>query len=110
MSPTKSSTTTSALTERSPNTGSPTKPQSPKKMGLSIEEKEMPRFSHTAQKYAVGEAQNQTYISPSDAIASPTTKKLSEIKGKRFMSAKPQRTLFAKTLADKSLKMQQQPK
>jgi hypothetical protein len=28
--------------------------------------------------------QQQSYISPSDTIMSPTTKKLSEMKGKRF--------------------------
>jgi hypothetical protein len=31
---------------------------------------------------------NATYISPSDAMLSPTTKKLSEIKGRRFAGAK----------------------
>ena len=32
-------------------------------------------------------ATTQQYISPSDALLSPTTKKLGEIKGKRFQSA-----------------------
>lgn len=84
MSPTKSS---SVLAERSPNAASPTKPQAPKKMDMDMhmEQKGIPVFHHAVQKYAVGTAHNQTYISPSDAIASPTTKKLSEIKGKRFM-------------------------
>jgi len=50
---------------------------------------------------------NQTYISPSDAIRSPTTKKLSEIKGKRFASAKP-KTLFAQTVERQNLKAQSQ--
>jgi len=71
-----------------------------------MDEKAMPQFDCAAQEYSVGHGQNQTYISPSDAIASPTTKKLSQIKGKRFMNAKPQ-TLFAKTLANQSLKMRQ---
>lgn len=84
MSPTKSS---SVLAERSPNAVSPTKPHSPKKMDMdmNMHEKDIPVFNHAVQKYSVGHAHNQTYISPSDAIASPTTKKLSEIKGKRFM-------------------------
>lgn len=36
----------------------------------------------------ISEAQTTTYISPSDAVLSPATKKLSEIKGRRFASAK----------------------
>ncbi|EXJ83904.1 hypothetical protein A1O1_07533 [Capronia coronata CBS 617.96] len=117
MSPTKLTSATSAdsvsntnpLTERSPNTASPSKPKASDKITTSaMDGKQMPRFDHTAQKYPVasasasagqgqGQSQNQTYISPSDAMQSPTTKKLSEIKGRRFMNAKPQ-TLFAKTL------------
>lgn len=95
MSPTKSisaSTTpsTTALAERSPNTCSPTKTQTltTKKMDAGS----VPRFEHAGQKYTAGHGgqsqgqnQSQTYISPSDAIASPTTKKLSQIKGRRFM-------------------------
>jgi hypothetical protein len=46
------------------------------------------------------EGEKQTYISPSDQIMSPTTKKLNEIKGRRFVSAKPQ-SLFAKALGGK---------
>ncbi|KAI1944281.1 hypothetical protein LOZ57_004958 [Ophidiomyces ophidiicola] len=41
------------------------------------------------------------YISPSDGIMSPCTKKLSDLKGKKFKNAKPQ-VLFAKALAKKS--------
>ncbi|KAL9623287.1 MAG: hypothetical protein Q9160_002394 [Pyrenula sp. 1 TL-2023] len=43
--------------------------------------------------------QNENYISPSDAILSPTTQKLSQMKGKRLGSnnIKP-RSLFAKTV------------
>ena len=50
-----------------------------------------------------GAKQQQSYISPSDNIMSPTTKKLSEIKGRRFGAAKPQ-SLFAKTLGRQALK------
>jgi hypothetical protein len=48
----------------------------------------------------------QAYISPSDNIMSPTTKKLSQIKGRRFGSAKPQ-SLFAKTLGKQVLRSQE---
>ncbi|BDD62059.1 hypothetical protein MPDQ_001812 [Monascus purpureus] len=37
-----------------------------------------------------------TYVSPSDDIMSPCTKKLSDIKGKRFKTAKKPQSLFAK--------------
>ena len=95
MSPTKSASsasTAAALTERSPNTCSPTKSQSQSELlekssanKTIMDEKAMPQFDCAAQQYSMGHGQNQTYISPSDAIASPTTKKLSQIKGKRFM-------------------------
>ncbi|KIX10014.1 uncharacterized protein Z518_01095 [Rhinocladiella mackenziei CBS 650.93] len=108
MSPTKSSLTTSnPLNERSPNTSSPTKSKSAGKMDETF----IPRFEHhAAPKQMVNPSQNQnrTYISPSDAITSPTTKKLSEIKGRRFMNTKPQ-TLFAKTLAKEISKPQPPP-
>ncbi|KAJ9647446.1 uncharacterized protein PV06_00159 [Exophiala oligosperma] len=106
MSPSKTSPSAGALAERSPNTCSPTKSQSSEKTKQSIDEKAMPRFNVSAQQYIAGHGQNQTYISPSDAIASPTTKKLSAIKGKRFANAKPQ-MLFAKTLAKQSLQTRQ---
>lgn len=50
--------------------------------------KQIPKFEHTARNFTVAAAQGHgqtTYISPSDAMQSPTTKKLSEIKGRRFM-------------------------
>jgi Spo12 family len=79
-----SSTTTSThhnhqpLTELSPNTTSPIKTDSSTKFTLTDNDT-MPT---TALE------QSATYISPSDAMLSPTTKKLSEIKGRRFASAK----------------------
>jgi len=51
-------------------------------------------------------AQKQTYVSPSDNILSPTSKKLSEIKGKRFASGKPQ-SLFAKTVSRQGMKSEE---
>jgi hypothetical protein len=52
------------------------------------------------------EGGKQAYISPSDNIMSPTTKKLSQIKGRRFGSAKPQ-SLFAKTLGKQALRSEE---
>ncbi|ERF69332.1 hypothetical protein EPUS_04037 [Endocarpon pusillum Z07020] len=54
-------------------------------------------MTHPEDKQCQAQAQPQSYISPSDTIMSPTTKKLSEMKGKRFASGKPQ-SLFAKTV------------
>lgn len=55
------------------------------------QKKAMPRLelnSNTTLNHSHTHNQQQqqglTYVSPSDAIRSPTTKKLSEIKGKRF--------------------------
>ncbi|EXJ72180.1 uncharacterized protein A1O5_04684 [Cladophialophora psammophila CBS 110553] len=108
MSPTKAA----PLTERSPNAVSPSKPKSPEKFALADADRVRPRLEQPPQHGGCMQNQyqhkgNQTYISPSDAIRSPTTKKLSEIKGRRFMNAKPQ-TLFAKTLAKENLKAQAQ--
>ncbi|KAJ5903382.1 Spo12 [Penicillium tannophilum] len=43
-----------------------------------------------------GEKQPAAYVSPSDDIMSPCTKKLSDIKGKRFKNAGKPQSLFAK--------------
>ncbi|KAL1972032.1 hypothetical protein VTN31DRAFT_7251 [Thermomyces dupontii] len=43
-----------------------------------------------------------TYVSPSDNIMSPCTKKLSDLKGKRFKNAAKPTTLFA-NLSKKNL-------
>ncbi|KAJ5657737.1 Spo12 [Penicillium longicatenatum] len=43
-----------------------------------------------------GEKEPAAYISPSDDIMSPCTKKLSDIKGKRFKNAGKPQSLFAK--------------
>ncbi len=81
MSPTKSTSAGTVLSERSTNM-SPTKPQSLEGVKMdAVKGSESVRFDPAAQRYQT----ENTYISPSDAIRSPTTKKLSEIKGKRFM-------------------------
>ncbi|KAJ5495394.1 hypothetical protein N7539_000510 [Penicillium diatomitis] len=43
-----------------------------------------------------GEKQSNAYVSPSDDIMSPCTKKLSDIKSKRFKNAGKPQSLFAK--------------
>ncbi|KAL2219858.1 Spo12 family-domain-containing protein [Thermoascus aurantiacus ATCC 26904] len=49
------------------------------------------------EKLARGENRSQgTYVSPSDDIMSPCTKKLSDLKGKRFKNAGKPQSLFAK--------------
>ncbi|KAJ5689140.1 hypothetical protein N7462_003532 [Penicillium macrosclerotiorum] len=47
-------------------------------------------------KLESGEKQPSAYVSPSDDIMSPCTKKLSDIKGKRFKNAGKPQSLFAK--------------
>jgi len=111
MSPTKDLSSSGALAERSPNTASPTKPSTTDKLALmdestAIPRSELPQLRTTAQTQDQNAA-NQTYISPSDAIRSPTTKKLSELKGKRFLNAKP-KTLFAQTVSRENVKAQSQ--
>ncbi|KAJ5343127.1 hypothetical protein N7541_007808 [Penicillium brevicompactum] len=48
------------------------------------------------QDKVAGEEQPTSYVSPSDDIMSPCTKKLSDIKGKRFKNAGKPQSLFAK--------------
>ncbi|KAJ5512336.1 Spo12 [Penicillium fimorum] len=48
------------------------------------------------QDKVTGEEQPASYVSPSDDIMSPCTKKLSDIKGKRFKNAGKPQSLFAK--------------
>lgn len=94
MSPSK---TSNALCERSPNTSSPSpgKSQSPEKAtkthqgGINLNEKPIPRFELNTNTTIGHNQTTATYISPSDAIRSPATKKLSEIKGKRFQYVFP---------------------
>ncbi|KAJ5099779.1 Spo12 [Penicillium argentinense] len=47
-------------------------------------------------KLESGEKQPTAYVSPSDDIMSPCSKKLSDIKGKRFKNAGKPQSLFAK--------------
>ncbi|KAL2001976.1 hypothetical protein VTN02DRAFT_891 [Thermoascus thermophilus] len=47
-------------------------------------------------KLASGDQSQGTYVSPSDDIMSPCTKKLSDLKGKRFKNVGKPQSLFAK--------------
>jgi hypothetical protein len=96
------------LAELSPNTTSPTKQHD--KMSTDARFRPESLFKDkddNAQQRVDGQGEKQTYISPSDNIMSPTTKKLSAIKGRRFASAKPQ-SLFAKTLGKQALRSEEQ--
>jgi hypothetical protein len=109
-SPSKSSTTTSQpLTDISPNTSSPTKSSSSSQQAA---EKKTDITSTTDPFAPVNKdampttrlEQAATYISPSDAMLSPTTKKLSEIKGRRFAGVKTASTsLNSKALFQRSM-------
>ncbi len=82
------------LSERPANIGmSPSKDNSSKGVCADLKDSE-------------ANAQKQTYVSPSDNILSPTTKKLNELKGKRFASGKPQ-SLFAKTVSRQGMKSEE---
>ncbi|KAF9890949.1 hypothetical protein FE257_005206 [Aspergillus nanangensis] len=52
-----------------------------------------------------GDKQQASYVSPSDDIMSPCSKKLSDLKGKRFKNAGKPQSLFAK-LGKKSFEQQ----
>ena len=86
------------LAELSPNKTSPIKPTS-QTSDHAFQPNGLLKDENAAHQYQQGK---QSYISPSDTIMSPTTKKLSEIKGRRFGSGKPQ-SLFAKTVERRAL-------
>jgi hypothetical protein len=85
------------LAELSPNKTSPTKAS--QTSNHIFQPSNLLKDENVAQQCQQGK---QSYISPSDTIMSPTTKKLSEIKGRRFASGKPQ-SLFAKTVEQRAL-------
>ncbi|KAK2732496.1 hypothetical protein FQN55_004073 [Onygenales sp. PD_40] len=55
------------------------------------------------EKLEEGKSEKGHYISPSDGIMSPCTKKLSDLKGKRFKNAGKPQSLFAKAIGKKSV-------
>ncbi|PGG96481.1 hypothetical protein AJ79_09571 [Helicocarpus griseus UAMH5409] len=55
------------------------------------------------EKLESGKNEKGHYISPSDGIMSPCTKKLSDLKGKRFKNAGKPQNLFAKAIGKKSV-------
>jgi hypothetical protein len=86
------------LAELSPNKTSPTKPTS-QTSDHTFQPNGLLKGENAARQCQQGK---QSYVSPSDTIMSPTTKKLSEIKGRRFGAGKPQ-SLFAKTVEKRAL-------
>jgi hypothetical protein len=103
-SPPPSSPEKQPLAELSPNTTSPTKASHQAAASKDLDFRaEILMDENTGHQHQQGK---QTYISPSDQIMSPTTKKLSELKGRRFVSAKPQ-SLFTKTLGKQALRSEE---
>ncbi|KAL8710982.1 MAG: hypothetical protein Q9220_004581 [cf. Caloplaca sp. 1 TL-2023] len=95
---------TSPLKSRDVNTSSPTKPTGQKSTTDSTtaeKPKSMEYHRQVLQSRLDEENAKSTYISPSDMIMSPATKKLEALKGKRFGKAKPQ-SLFANTMMSKN--------
>lgn len=84
------------LADLSPNTISPQKSSTQDDLSKQFSKDTMP---------TTNSEQAATYISPSDAMLSPTSKKLSEIKGRRFGNAKPTslnaKNLFARAREEK---------
>jgi hypothetical protein len=104
MSPTKNSSS-APLAELSPNTTSPSKLPSDaahkSSSGSKVSSNPLDKMPATA-AFPIHNDHTSTYISPSDAVLSPTSKKLSEIKGRRIMRGKQAlggRELFAKLRA-----------
>lgn len=95
MSPTKNAS--KALAELSPNTTSPTKTSTEDSI------KKTSLFTADDMPATAAFPITNSYISPSDAVMSPTSKKLSEIKGRRLAGGKSKqlngRELFAKVRA-----------
>ncbi|KAL8734856.1 MAG: hypothetical protein Q9166_001208 [cf. Caloplaca sp. 2 TL-2023] len=99
-----STQSTSPLKSRDVNTSipSPTKSDKPSTMTESEKPKSMEYHRQVLQsrleedKYVSVLRSKHTYVSPSDMIMSPATKKLEVLKGKRFGKAKGQ-SLFANT-------------
>lgn len=102
MSPTKAASKT-PLSDLSPNTTSPTKSSTEGK----VVENELVKMPATA-AFPIHNDHTTNYVSPSDAVMSPTTKKLSEIKGRRFGATKTKqlnhRELFANARAQNNKK------
>lgn len=104
MSPTKS--TPKALAELSPNTTSPSKASSNSDSKEKSSNTVVDPFSKmpATAAFPIHNDHTSNYISPSDNMMSPTSKKLSEIKGRRFAGGSKSkqlngRELFAKVRA-----------
>ncbi|MCJ1339378.1 hypothetical protein MMC09_004667 [Bachmanniomyces sp. S44760] len=87
------------LASRDINTSAPAATNPDRKAAATINDKAPKSMDYHRQVLASRLEEDKakpTYISPSDTIMSPCTKKLSAYKNKHFMKAKPQ-SLFAKT-------------
>jgi hypothetical protein len=103
MSPTKA-----PLSDLSPNTTSPSKTKSTDQKPNNENNDLFKKMPATA-AFPIHNDHTTNYISPSDAMQSPTTKKLSQIKGRRLavIGANKQlnhRDLFAKARAENDRK------
>jgi hypothetical protein len=102
MSPTKATKT--PLSDLSPNTTSPSKSSSTDQKPSDNDLFKMPATA----AFPIRNENTTNYISPSDAMMSPTTKKLSQIKGRRLAGTKTKqlnsRELFAKARAENDKK------
>ncbi|CAG8113161.1 unnamed protein product [Penicillium olsonii] len=83
-------TQTQPLADRSTNT------HLGEKTDLKGDLSSMEYHRQVLQDKVASEEQPTSYVSPSDDIMSPCTKKLSDIKGKRFKNAGKPQSLFAK--------------
>ncbi|KAJ5851595.1 uncharacterized protein N7529_010980 [Penicillium soppii] len=87
-------TTAQPLADRSTNTHLAGATDKTDLKGSDISSMEYHR--QVLQGKVAGDEQPTSYVSPSDEIMSPCTKKLSNIKGKRFKNAGKPQSLFAK--------------
>ncbi|CAG8243616.1 unnamed protein product [Penicillium olsonii] len=87
---TMDATQTQPLADRSTNT------HLGEKTDLKGDLSSMEYHRQVLQDKVASEEQPTSYVSPSDDIMSPCTKKLSDIKGKRFKNAGKPQSLFAK--------------
>ncbi|TKX25483.1 hypothetical protein C1H76_2133 [Elsinoe australis] len=67
----------------------------------STSERDAPRTSYDDRLKENKEAKGQPYVSPSDAIMSPASKKLSSFKQNQINKSMPKRSLFAKATSSR---------
>ncbi|EAW12559.1 Spo12 family protein [Aspergillus clavatus NRRL 1] len=91
------STTASPLTDRSTNTHLAANQDKPTDLKAASNPNSMEYHRQVLQgKLENGDKNQASYVSPSDELMSPCSKKLSDLKGKRFKNAGKPQSLFAK--------------